>query len=123
MKHTVVAKKSDSLKWLLLLFLLAGTVAADTYYSQVAWSIRAALFLVLLPILGWVFYLTRQGKQACLFVKQSVFELKRVIWPKRQEAFRMTFLVILVVMLVSLLLWGLDTFFLWAVKSFSSLKL
>ncbi len=40
-----------------------------------------------------------------------VSELKKVAWPSRDEALRLTGIVLLVTVVISLVLWGIDTAF------------
>ena len=42
------------------------------------------------------------------FFSESLFELRKVVWPTRQEAMRITGVVLLVVLIISLILAGFD---------------
>jgi len=44
-------------------------------------------------------------------VKGVVGELKKVAWPSRQEATRLSGIVLVVTVIMSLILWGIDTVF------------
>ena len=48
------------------------------------------------------------GRSAREFLSESRFELRKVVWPTRQEAIRMTWVVVIVVIILSLLLGGFD---------------
>jgi preprotein translocase subunit SecE len=54
-----------------------------------------------------VFMLTGKGRDTREFFRVA-FELRKVVWPTRQEAIRMTWVVIVVVLILSLLLGGFD---------------
>ncbi|WP_313645474.1 preprotein translocase subunit SecE [Stenotrophomonas sp.] len=75
-----------------------------------AWSgqLRALAVVVGLVAGGAVFMLTTKGRQTLEFLSESRFELRKVVWPTRQEAVRMTWVVIVVVIVLSLLLGGFD---------------
>ena len=75
-----------------------------------SWSgpLRALAVVVGLVAGGAVFMLTAKGHQVREFLSESRFELRKVVWPTRQEAIRMTWVVILVVVVLSLLLGGFD---------------
>jgi preprotein translocase subunit SecE len=75
-----------------------------------AWGspLRALAVLVGLVAGGAVFMLTEKGHWVRSFLSESRFELRKVVWPTRQEAIRMTWVVILVVVVLSLLLGGFD---------------
>ena len=55
-----------------------------------------------------VFFGTGKGRGAREFLSESRFELRKVVWPTRQEAFRTTWVVIVVVVVLSLILAGFD---------------
>ncbi len=55
-----------------------------------------------------VFMLTSKGRDTRDFLSESRFELRKVVWPTRQEAIRMTWVVMVVVIILSLLLGGFD---------------
>ena len=45
------------------------------------------------------------------FLKETVDELKKVVWPTRQEVIRLTFVVIVISLIVGVFLGGLDFVF------------
>jgi preprotein translocase subunit SecE len=49
-----------------------------------------------------------QGKQRFKFVGETVAELKKVVWPTRQEATYLTTIVIVVTVAVAITLWVID---------------
>ena len=55
-----------------------------------------------------VFMTTAKGAQTREFLVESRFELRKVVWPTRQETTRTMWVVIAVVILMSLLLAGMD---------------
>ena len=57
-----------------------------------------------------------KGAQAREFLSEARFELRKVVWPTRQETTRTMWVVIVVVILMSLLLAGMDVVIQWAVK-------
>ncbi|WP_313459222.1 preprotein translocase subunit SecE [Stenotrophomonas sp.] len=98
-----------------VLLALAGLFAwfwfgAPENATQNAWSgpLRGLGVIVgLLAGLG-VFMLTAKGRDTREFLSESRFELRKVVWPTRQEAIRMTWVVMVVVTILSLLLGGFD---------------
>jgi preprotein translocase subunit SecE len=63
-----------------------------------------------------VFLTTHLGARTIDFLSEARFELRKVVWPKRQEATRTTWVVIAVVVLISLLLAFFDVIVQGAVK-------
>ncbi|MFW0079384.1 MAG: preprotein translocase subunit SecE [Coxiella endosymbiont of Haemaphysalis qinghaiensis] len=105
----------DALKWLLIVLLLVGGVIANFYYSYVAMAIRAAIGIVLAISVLVIASQTQKGWKAWSFVKGSRTELRKVVWPTRQEIVQTTSVVVVMVIVIALILWGLDSFFMWVV--------
>ena len=57
-----------------------------------------------------VFLASAKGREVREFLSESRFELRKVGWPTRQETTRMTWVVIAVVVILSLILAGFDFF-------------
>ena len=92
-----------------VLLLVAGIVG---YYWFENWPTSLRVLLPMLGVIasGAVFALTPKGRAARDYVAEARFELRKVIWPTRQETIRTTIMVLIVVVLVSLLLAVLDFF-------------
>jgi preprotein translocase subunit SecE len=56
---------------------------------------------------------TAQGVAFIELARAARSEIRKVVWPTRQEATQTTLVVVVVVIVMSLLLWGLDTFLGW----------
>jgi preprotein translocase subunit SecE len=50
-----------------------------------------------------------QGKTFWAFVQSSRVELRKVVWPNRQETRQVTLVVFVMVIVLGLFFWGLDT--------------
>lgn len=97
------------------LWVLASVIAAVGIYGNSVYSNEYSVFyraLVLLPMtLVAVFVLVKTVKGAAFLklVKESRQEIRRVVWPTRQETTQTTLMVAVVVVVMGLILWGLDT--------------
>ena len=56
---------------------------------------------------------TEPGAETVEFVRGARSELRKVVWPTRQETTQTTLIVVVVVVVMALILWGLDTFLGW----------
>ena len=72
----------------------------------------AAGFIAALAILAF----SAVGLRGREFLSESLFELRKVVWPTRQEATRITVVVLIVVVVISLILAGFDFVISWLVK-------
>ena len=68
---------------------------------------------------GAVFLMgTRKGSQTREFLYETRFELRKVVWPTRQEAVRMTWVVIIAVVIIALVMAAYDTVIKWLLRVF-----
>lgn len=113
--ESVVSRNSrfDSLKWVLIALLIAGVVFANIFLSEQAVAIRLLWNLIASLIVVALFSFTEKGKLAWSFVKDAKIELRKVVWPTRQETIHSTILIIVVVIITALFLWGVDSILLW----------
>ena len=75
-----------------------------------AWAGQVRALAVVVGLVGGigVFMLTGKGRDTREFLSESRFELRKVVWPTRQEAMRTTWVVMLAVVVISLILAGFD---------------
>ncbi len=52
---------------------------------------------------------SHQGKTLQSFVQSSRIELRKVVWPNRQETMQVTLVVFVMILILALFFWGLDT--------------
>ncbi|MCL1076516.1 preprotein translocase subunit SecE [Shewanella dokdonensis] len=98
----------DILKWVITIVLLAVAIVGNHYYSDASVVVRALGVIVLFAIAGFVALQTVKGKQALAFAKESQIEVRKVVWPTRQEALNTTFIVLIATGVLAVILWGLD---------------
>ncbi|MFA0922095.1 preprotein translocase subunit SecE [Xanthomonas fragariae] len=74
------------------------------------WTPQLRALAVIMGLVAGVFVFFGAGKglETREFISESRFELRKVVWPTRQEAIRTTWVVIVVVIILSLLLGGFD---------------
>ncbi|HVJ39058.1 MAG TPA: preprotein translocase subunit SecE [Stenotrophomonas sp.] len=81
-------------------------------------QIRGLAVVVGLALGALVFLGTARGRQTREFLSESRFELRKVVWPTRKESIQTTWVVIVVVIVLSLMLGGFDFIIQWATKWF-----
>jgi preprotein translocase subunit SecE len=108
---------ADLAKYALAILLVAGGVFAF-YWFQGQWPNVARVLTVGGSVVAaaLVFLATRKGRETVAFLGEARFELRKVVWPKRQEATRTTWVVIAVVVVISLLLMFFDVIVQAAIK-------
>jgi preprotein translocase subunit SecE len=110
------ASAGDIVKYALAVLLVAAGVAAYIYFDQWAGPLRALAVAAGLVLAAVVFLTSGKGLQTREFLSESRFELRKVVWPTRQEAMRTTWVVIIAVAVLSLILAAMDLFIQFLVK-------
>lgn len=97
------------------LLVLAGAIGFN-YYSDQSLLLRVIAMIVVAAVALGIALATAKGRQALGFVKDARTEVRKVVWPTRNETLQTTLIVMIMVVLVGVLLWIMDSFLLWAVK-------
>lgn len=101
------------LQWIIIIVLLTAIVAGNYLYSEYSLFYRVLVASGMLLVAGGVLYTTVQGKNLYRLALQARLELSRVIWPTRPEIVQTFIAVMVVVGIVMLILWIMDSFFSW----------
>jgi preprotein translocase subunit SecE len=88
--------------------LLVGAVVAFYMLGKQDLWLRVAVLLVLLAAAVGTYFASESGKQLIAFGRDSVKEVKKVVWPTRKEAMQMTGYVFAFVFVMALFLWLTD---------------
>ena len=99
---------ADTMKWVVAFVLLAAAVVGNYLYGELSVVIRAAGVVVLIAAALGVAATTTKGKAAIYFSKESRMEIRKLVWPTRQETMQTTLIVLAVCIVMSLVLWGID---------------
>ncbi|WP_159017554.1 preprotein translocase subunit SecE [Cognatiluteimonas profundi] len=106
----------DMVKYALAILLIAAGVFAFYWFGQWPSPVRVLVVVAGLVAAGLVFLTTGKGGHTKEFLSEARFELRKVVWPSRQEALRTTWVVIAVVIALSLMLAFFDIVIQSAVK-------
>ena len=98
----------EVLKWLVVIALLCVAIIGNYLYRDVNLLLRALSVVILIAAAGGVALLTAKGKATVAFAREARTEVRKVIWPTRQETLHTTLIVAAVTAVMSLILWGLD---------------
>ncbi|QQN27916.1 preprotein translocase subunit SecE [Pseudomonas syringae group genomosp. 3] len=107
----------DLLKWLLVVILVVVGVVGNQHYSAEPILYRVLALLVIAAAAAFVALQTGKGKAFFVLAKEARAEIRKVVWPTRQETTQTTLIVVAVVLVMALLLWGLDSLLGWLVSS------
>lgn len=115
-KSEAQVSRFDLLKWLAVVALVVVGVVGNQYYSASPILYRVIALLVLAAVAAFVALQTVKGKSFFALAKEARTEIRKVVWPTRQETTQTTLIVVAVVLVMALLLWGLDSLLGWLIS-------
>lgn len=98
-----------------VVFVIAG-IAAFYYFSDFRLLYRILGLVVIFGGSIGMLATTAWGGAIAAFIADSKIEVRKIVWPTKDETTRTTLLVFAMVSIVSLVLWLLDTFLFWGVR-------
>ena len=98
----------ESVKWLVAIALLAGAVVGNHMFADQSVLLRAIGVVVAIAAGLAIASQTFKGRTFLAFAKEARIEVRKVVWPTRQETTHTTFIVMVATVIMALILWGLD---------------
>ena len=103
-----VSTSNDKIKVATAVFAVIAGVVGFYFLAGQSTLIRAAALVVGLLVAIGMAWTSTPGRGFLTFAKESVREVKKVVWPTRKEATQITAIVFAFVMVMALFLWGAD---------------
>ena len=107
------SNRLDSVKWVLVVALLGAGIYGNSYFSDESLLYRVIALLAVAAVAISVATTTEKGGSAWVMIKGSRTEIRKVIWPTRQETTQPTIIVMVFVVVCGLFFWALDSFLGW----------
>lgn len=119
MNSSVEQPKSsfDILKWVAVAALVVVGVYGNHHFSDQSILYRVIAELALGAVAVMIAFSTAPGREFWVLLKESRVEIRKVIWPTKQETMYTTGIVLLVVLFAGLLMFFLDLFLNWIASS------
>lgn len=100
--------KMDNLFWTLAALLLAVGLGGQFYFASQSPYLRILGMLVAVILAGTMISRTQAGRRFWIYWQESVVELRKVVWPTKQETIHSTIAVLVMVFVMGLVLWSID---------------
>ncbi|CUR53817.1 Protein translocase subunit SecE [Serratia symbiotica] len=104
----VCSQYKEKIKWFMVIILLTIAIIGNYYYIDLNVFLRVFMVIFFIIVSGIIALMTNKGKIIILFAHEARIEIRKVIWPTYQETLYTTFIVAIVTVIMSLILWGLD---------------
>ncbi len=112
-----VSSGFDTVKLLVSLVILVAGIMGFYYFKDEAQLLRVLGMLTVVVIAFGIVATTHIGKKSLGFARDARVEVRKVVWPTRQETIQTTIAVLVMVLVVAILLWLIDMFLGWGVRS------
>lgn len=107
----------DTIKLILALGVLTAGIAGFYLFEQYSQLVRVLGLLGMVGVAVFVVLQTAVGRNVWKFAADARTEVRKVVWPTRQETIQTTLIVMFVVLLMGIFLWLVDMMLLSIVKT------
>ncbi len=107
----------DIIKLLLAAGVLVGGLYSYYYFLEVALPLRVLMVLGGLAAGITVAMTSTQGQRLWAFIQGARIEIRKVVWPTKQETTQTSIAVFVFTLIMALFFWGLDSFLLWLTRT------
>ena len=106
----------DVVKQVFSVVLVIAGIAAFYYFADFRLLYRILGLIAVIGASVGMLATTAWGASIAGFIADSKIEVRKIVWPTKDETTRTTLLVFAMVSIVSLVLWLIDTFLFWGVR-------
>ena len=103
----------DTMLLLVSVVILVGSIVAYYYYANESVLLRSIGVLVAFIVALWIAFQSAQGKTLWAFIQGSRVELRKVVWPTREEAIQTTIIVLVFAAIMGTFFFLLDLLLRW----------
>ncbi len=112
---TGASAKDTALMTLSITALVAGIVAFYWYEDQ-SLTIRVAMVVAGWAAAAGFIWFSWYGREFRQFAVAARVELRKVVWPEREETIKTTYVVFIFAIVMGLFFWGLDWVLTWLIR-------
>ena len=114
-----VTSNVDVLKYILSLVLISAGVVAFYQFSEYSQLYRVLGMVAIVIVALTIMLTTALGHHSWVFAQEARQEVRKIVWPTRQETMQTT-LIFAMVIIVGFIIWLLDTFLFWVITSLTA---
>ena len=105
----------DTVKWLIVVALIGGLAYGNSAYAEISVLYRALTAVAVIVIALVIAATTAKGSEFLGFAKDARIEVRKVVWPDRQEVVRLTLIILAATAIVGVMLYLFDMLIVWVV--------
>ncbi len=116
-KARALETSGDTLKWVAVTVLVVTGIYGNSYFADLSWLYRLLALLGLSAIAVLVAAKTVKGQAFIALGIEAKTEIRKVVWPTREETTQTTIIVVIAVLVLALVLYALDSSLSWLLKA------
>lgn len=97
------------LLWLAFGMVVAGIYGFYHFETDYGTLVRTVGLLVVIALAVGVVYMTQAGKSGMGYVQGARIEWRKIVWPTRAEGIQTSLIIFVVVVIIGLVIWGVDS--------------
>ncbi|MDH3371455.1 MAG: preprotein translocase subunit SecE [Gammaproteobacteria bacterium] len=106
----------DTFKLMTAVLVLIAGVVGFYYFEEESQLLRVLGMLAVAVVAFLIAATSEPGRRSLGFAKDARIEVRKVVWPTRQETVQTTIAVLFMVVLVAIMLWLFDMFLGWGIS-------
>jgi len=110
------ASSKDSALLTLSILLLLGGIVAFYWFDDQSLALRLGMVVAGLGLGVALAWFSSYGREFWQFAQVSRIELRKVVWPTRDETIKTTYVVFAFAIVMGLFFWGLDWVLTWLTR-------
>jgi preprotein translocase subunit SecE len=107
---------ADVAKWIAAVVLLVVGLVGFYYFDQTPLIVRVIALLALGGVAVFLALQTAKGQSAWDFTQSAQLEMRKVVWPTKQETLQTTGIVVLMALVMAIMIWIIDSLLFMLVK-------
>jgi preprotein translocase subunit SecE len=113
--ENTAANKMDVAKLVLAGMVIVAGLVGYYYFSERPLYYRVIGIIIDVLVALFLVSKTEIGRLSLSFIRESQMEVRKVVWPTRQETVQSTLMVCVLVFIVGIFLWLLDMLLFWGI--------
>ena len=115
----VGAAAKDTVLMMLSIVVLFAGIVAFYWFDEQPLLIRIAMVIVGLGAAAGLMWFSWYGREFWQFAQAARIELRKVVWPEREETIKTTYVVFIFAIVMGVFFWGLDWVLTWLTRLLS----
>ncbi|MDF1588923.1 MAG: preprotein translocase subunit SecE [Gammaproteobacteria bacterium] len=108
---------ADNIKLIVAVIIMVAATVSFYSFAEYSTILRVLGLLAAVGVALFIAAKTTVGATLLKYIRDTQVEVRKVVWPTRQETVQTTLIVVVMVFVVALMLWAFDSLLGWAVRA------